>query len=76
MSKMVKLLPADVQAKLDDWMDGFSYEMVHFWERNETYMIVVVTTNNVVQCIRIWKNVFNTELSLSVDKNFDLEEGQ
>lgn len=76
MSKMQKLLPENIQKALDDWFDGYAFEIIHFWNYDGAYQIVVVSTDNHVVCVRIWESIFNGSVNVSVDKDFDLEEGQ
>lgn len=67
-------LPEDIQKKLNEWF-GEEITPTHFWKNEETFYVVVLREDEhdqEIYFLRLWRSVFNYNISLSVDNEKSL----
>jgi hypothetical protein len=59
-------LPEDIKAKIDDWYMFGEYELLHRWE-NEGTWLVVIQDDECIYFLRLWQTVTHG-IALSQDR--------
>jgi hypothetical protein len=69
---MSERLPAEIQAKLDEWFSFGGHKVVHIWgdDNLKSYKVVVYQAGT-IYCIRLWVSIFTSSVELSVDKTYE-----
>lgn len=67
-------LPEYVRNTIDGWFGGIEYELVHFWNQFGTYLVVILSRDE-IHNLRLWENPFSPDdFRLSVDDIYRMEQ--